>query len=259
MNKRIALLAAGMLLAASGIAAAAGVGGDFKGYPVVRVVVNGSEVRGEVPGINMDGNTLVPLRVVGEALGAKIGWDPATSTASVMSAAVQPAAPSSGKAEQPESREDAEKRKLVELVRGLYAEVGAYIGQLPVMREKIRIAKEFYDIKKSAQYFTAMNELYWKTFEDKYTALLTETSTEQFNRAKTTGVLDPELLKTIEAAHSAMSYYKYSVEHFNRYVSMNQTQFLDFYITSYASAFEEELQVKEQYAAALDKFKRANP
>lgn len=49
--------------------------GDYKGYSVVRVLINGAEARGDVPAINIDGRTMVPARLVAEALGAQADWD----------------------------------------------------------------------------------------------------------------------------------------------------------------------------------------
>jgi|GEM_PF-3069361 len=57
--------------------------GQFEGFPVVRVVVNGQVVQGDVPGINFGGRTLIPARLVTEALGATVDWNPDTWTASI--------------------------------------------------------------------------------------------------------------------------------------------------------------------------------
>lgn len=64
--------------------------------------VNGRDVQLDVPAIVMSGTTMVPLRFVGEALGADVTWNAATRTVEIMSqgeaAVVQPpqAGPSIG-------------------------------------------------------------------------------------------------------------------------------------------------------------------
>ena len=58
----------------------------YEGYQVVRVVVNGKSVESPVPAIVFNGSTLIPLRAVSEAMGAKIDWDGATWTASLTTA-----------------------------------------------------------------------------------------------------------------------------------------------------------------------------
>ena len=65
------------------MAAANGPNGVFEGYPIVRVEVNGKTVSGDVPAINFNGRTMVPVRFVSEALGASVEWDANTWTASI--------------------------------------------------------------------------------------------------------------------------------------------------------------------------------
>lgn len=252
MKKRTVMLATGLLIAVSGVAAASGATGEYNGHPIVNVVVNGKTVQGEAPGINMDGTTLVPLRAIGDAIGAKTGWDPQTSTATITLAA----APSGSSASSPPAQPTVKPEdKLTQGVRELYGRVEDYIAEMSVIREKIRIAKEYYDIKKSDQYFKPMNELYWRAFEDTYLAILTETSSAAMNEARQKDILSVDFMDMLDTAHSAMSYYQLSVEHFSRYVSMGQAQFLEFYINSYAGAFDEELKAKEQFDEAYGQFR----
>jgi hypothetical protein len=55
----------------------------YKIYPVVNIIVNGTEVasaEGDVPAFQIDGRTMVPIRLVAEALKAEVSWDEATRT-----------------------------------------------------------------------------------------------------------------------------------------------------------------------------------
>lgn len=54
--------------------------GLFEGYPVIKVTVNGQEIKGDVPAINFKGRTMVPVRFVSEALGTDITWDAENET-----------------------------------------------------------------------------------------------------------------------------------------------------------------------------------
>jgi len=54
--------------------------GLFEGYPIVKVIVDGQEIKGDVPAINFKGRTMVPVRFVSEALGADITWDAENET-----------------------------------------------------------------------------------------------------------------------------------------------------------------------------------
>lgn len=51
-----------------------------QGFPVVKTVVNGRSVESDVPAVIINGRTMVPLRVITEALGGNIRWDAATHT-----------------------------------------------------------------------------------------------------------------------------------------------------------------------------------
>lgn len=88
MKRFLAGLVVGVVISGTAL----GAGQTYKGYPVVRVLVDGREVRSDIPAVNMDGRTMVPLRVVSESLGADVAWDQSTATASVTSAAAAPAA-----------------------------------------------------------------------------------------------------------------------------------------------------------------------
>lgn len=76
MKRTIALLLSFTLvlfpIAASSVSAP---WGAYRGYPIVQVVVNGREVKLDVPAHVAEGRTLVPLRFVAEALGANVNWD----------------------------------------------------------------------------------------------------------------------------------------------------------------------------------------
>lgn len=48
--------------------------------PIIRVLINGQLLTFDVPPALVDGRTLVPLRVIFEALGATVKWDDATQT-----------------------------------------------------------------------------------------------------------------------------------------------------------------------------------
>jgi hypothetical protein len=53
----------------------------YKIYPVVNIVVNGKEIISEdVPAFQIDGRTMVPIRMVAEALKAEVKWDEQTRT-----------------------------------------------------------------------------------------------------------------------------------------------------------------------------------
>jgi hypothetical protein len=50
---------------------------SFAAPAVVKLMVNGMEIKSEIPAQIIDGSTLVPARALAEALGAKVNWDAA--------------------------------------------------------------------------------------------------------------------------------------------------------------------------------------
>ncbi|HVI42890.1 MAG TPA: stalk domain-containing protein [Anaerovoracaceae bacterium] len=72
----IALLSTGFVYAAS-------VNGTFAGLPIVNVIVNGETVKSDVPGVVLQGKTLLPARAIAESLNSLVSWDQATMTATI--------------------------------------------------------------------------------------------------------------------------------------------------------------------------------
>ena len=56
----------------------------------IRILVNGKEVDASSAYISQGGTTMVALRVIAEALGCEVSWDPVTRTAAVTSMPAQP-------------------------------------------------------------------------------------------------------------------------------------------------------------------------
>jgi hypothetical protein len=87
MKKFLAGLLVGLLLATAMPALAA----QYQGYDIVKVLVNGKEVQSDIPAIMVNGRTMVPLRFVSEALGAKVTWDEANWQAQIEGKVFPPA------------------------------------------------------------------------------------------------------------------------------------------------------------------------
>lgn len=86
----IALAVCIAVLAFTAGAAAGAKWGTFMGYNIVKVLVNGAYVEGDVPAINFEGRTMVPIRFVSDALGVPVQWDEANYTAVIGQGATQP-------------------------------------------------------------------------------------------------------------------------------------------------------------------------
>jgi len=96
-KKFIVLVVCLMLVVLFSAASFASMYGLFEGYPIVKVVVDGQEVRGDVPAITFKGRTMVPVRFVSEALDANIEWDAANETVIINTEQQQPSQQPIGK------------------------------------------------------------------------------------------------------------------------------------------------------------------
>lgn len=83
MKKIVALSVACILLLGS-VVIAASINGDFEGFPIVNVNINGQPVESDVPAINFYGRTMLPVRAIAEALNSIVTWDSETWTANIV-------------------------------------------------------------------------------------------------------------------------------------------------------------------------------
>ncbi len=80
MKKNIFMLITCLALVLCGAVSFAAMYGHFEGFPVVKVLVDGREITGDVPAIVLNGRTMVPVRFVSEALGSNVTWDAENET-----------------------------------------------------------------------------------------------------------------------------------------------------------------------------------
>lgn len=74
MKKKIIGLVAALMLV-SGVVSASSINGDYKGNPIVKVTANGKQLEtDEVPGVILDGHTVVPISLLRQ-LGASVTWN----------------------------------------------------------------------------------------------------------------------------------------------------------------------------------------
>ncbi len=99
----VCLVVAGLLLATAAYAAPVTLG-EYRGNPIVKVVVDGVPLASDVPPFAMDGRTLIPLSAVAGALGASVSWDQENLTVRISKPAspTPPASPSPPAAAGPE-------------------------------------------------------------------------------------------------------------------------------------------------------------
>ncbi|KAB3534713.1 hypothetical protein F8154_08285 [Alkaliphilus pronyensis] len=78
--KRKTLILVAIIFLTFTIIATAAINGEYRGFPIVNVRVNGLNFDMKIPAINFYGKTMLPVRDIGEALNAAIAWDGDTWT-----------------------------------------------------------------------------------------------------------------------------------------------------------------------------------
>lgn len=85
MRKILPVLSLILSLCVGSVAFAASLNGDYKGNPIVNVVINGVQLtKLDVPAFSYDGRTMLPLRACVEGVNGIVEWDAATQTAKVI-------------------------------------------------------------------------------------------------------------------------------------------------------------------------------
>lgn len=84
MKRIITIISIAVILSAGVVFSASSVNGNYKGFPIVNVTLNGTKINSDVPGINVDSRTLLPVRVVAEAMNSVVQWDQKTATAEII-------------------------------------------------------------------------------------------------------------------------------------------------------------------------------
>jgi hypothetical protein len=88
MKRIFIIISLAAVLSTGAVFAAASVNGNYKGFPIVNVTLNGTKVNSDVPGVNFDSRTLLPVRAVAEAMNSVVRWDQKTATAKIIKPAI---------------------------------------------------------------------------------------------------------------------------------------------------------------------------
>ncbi|MEN1761459.1 copper amine oxidase N-terminal domain-containing protein [Anoxynatronum sibiricum] len=77
------------LLLMTGIVFASGMYGSFEGLPIVKVVINNKELVSDVPGVVLNGRTMLPVKAIAEQFDAVVKWNSSTQTVDIIKPEVQ--------------------------------------------------------------------------------------------------------------------------------------------------------------------------
>jgi hypothetical protein len=190
---------------------------SYKGFPIINIILNNQSIQSDIPGINVDGTTLVPLRVISENLGAKITWDSTTSTAMI----------TNNPTKQVESHVFTEESKI-------YKTLDREINSMQNLIQQVQIAKDLYIIDQSTS--SILNVKKAKLVEKKnnykelYNQMLDFQQKYADQTTKITGINDTlnqynDLLQKYESAVDELD--KYSQDSTDQRLLRNYYYFLD--------------------------------
>lgn len=82
MKKKVMLLSIALMLVLTGVVSAASIWGKYKGYDIIRITVDGKEVKTDVPAFVFNNRTMVPVYLLKEA-GISYSADGKTQTVDI--------------------------------------------------------------------------------------------------------------------------------------------------------------------------------
>ncbi|WP_438447461.1 stalk domain-containing protein [Gorillibacterium sp. sgz5001074] len=185
----------------------------YKGYPVVDVNVNGSVLLPEVPAINIEGSTMVPLRAVSESLGAEVMWDDAHSTVLINS-----------------KNEQNEERKVIV---GQLKRLLIISNEAKDLERNISLAKEYKDIRKNEQMLKTIINKQTIDLKSNVSNYLLSTSSESLSKK-----MPNPTWELINQLSEAIQLYEVSVQRLLSYYSNSQDADLVQYIELLSLAYQ---------------------
>jgi hypothetical protein len=179
---------------------------SYKGFPIVNIILNNQSIQSDVPGINVDGTTLVPLRVVSENLGAKIVWDGSTSTAMISNKPVN-------------SEEDPILKQESKIYKSLQRE----INSMQNLIQQIQIAKDLYIEDQSTSSILNIKQGKLVEKENKYKELNNQSLDFQQKYAEQTAKVNG-LADTVKQYNDLLVNYESAVNELDKYTQESTDQ-----------------------------------
>lgn len=226
MKKKIVVLMGLFVFLLCGVAVA-DVNGYFSGYPIVNVKVNGETVTGDTPAINFNGRTMVPIKFVSEAMGARVAWDANTETAIITTA---PASTSTN---------DIVRLKLYSSNSDYYNHLGILGDMLVSMSRGFAIAYEDYNFNNSRNQYEKMVNNFNEIIND-----YNEAVSENDRIVSSAGQMGVDISDTkiiLDKYGEAIDYYKLALDGLGDYMNYSTTYNFDKYLNNTGKGFDSAL------------------
>ncbi|MEI7026921.1 copper amine oxidase N-terminal domain-containing protein [Paenibacillus sp. y28] len=251
-HKRVLKWAAALLVISSigGTVYAAERQAEYMGFPVVGLEVNGQAVQNEVPAINMNGSTMVPLRFVSESLGATVDWNKETSTAVILAATPSPApAPASSGGNNGSGTAADPNRELIQQVTNAYENLYIFAGRLKDMKVMIDMTYEQTVTYKNNAYLFKLKNTYLNQLRKQHDNMLDQMFKAQ-EASKKLGHEEP-LLAEMDKLNVSLRGLESLSDFLSNYADYNKAidddWFSNYLATSYDVALENSFALQDKY------------
>jgi hypothetical protein len=207
----------------------------YEGYPIINVTVDGKLVQSDVPGIAVNGTTLVPLRAVSESMGANISYDSVTKTAIINTN--QSLAPNHDNSTQIDQfKSDIEKIKLYSKISEHYRKLMVLSDIITGISTSLDLAVDDIKLNNSLKSLNKTNDEIINQVIDNYNSILKPTE-ELMNEANKMGLDISDINKILLSYYDALDYYEASAiflydfyydgkkEDFDKYLANNDDGF----------------------------------
>lgn len=198
MKKKIII---GLLISALLLTGTAFANGTFEGYSIVNIFVDGKKVEGDVPAINFNGRTMVPVRFVSEALGAEVQWDGNTGTATITSKSNDKAI---------------EDLKFYSKVAEQYRRLESLGNLIQDTGNDLSLALQEHVTKKQYTMINSLEQEFYPQLVDAYNLVLEE-SKNTYNEAEKRGIYLYDLKTIVDDYYTAINAYKTSMDSLKAY------------------------------------------
>lgn len=242
MKKKIVVLMGLFIFLLCGVAVA-DVNGYFSGYPIANVKVNGKTVAGDTPAINFNGRTMVPIRFVSEAMGAKVAWDGSTETAIIT--LPMPAATSTN---------DIDMLKLYSYNSDYYNHLGILGDILAAQSRGLSIAYEDYNLTHSRDQYEKMVTEFNNAIND-YNKTVSENAIS-VSRSAQMGVDLSDTNVILDKYGEAIDYYKLAFDGLGEYMNSSTTYDFYEYLNNSKKAFDLAYSGRKMTLAGYTKYYR---
>lgn len=83
MKKRLVIMLTCLLILSS-VVVAFSVNGEYEGFSIINVIINGERIKSDIPAVLFYGKTMMPVREVSDSINSMVDWNSDTKTVNII-------------------------------------------------------------------------------------------------------------------------------------------------------------------------------